>query len=335
MGCLSSSLKETHGRFSVKNLDDQNRVVGEGELEVTETLLILHSQGAASKPIQWPLKFLRRYGYDENLFSFEAGRRCPTGEGIYAFSTRSAEQIFRLVETNIKRRKSPDADTETGPQGASAPAASAQPGGNDGVDGVDGAEKNPGDSRFLSYAELDLPTVSRAWPIAEKPSADKKKRSGYATIDFTATENAKVDNNKINYAAMDFSAQQVTSNPAPKPAERTNYAQIIPKLRESPEEKRPQATNPSSGGEAPAVRSPLSHPGGGQLVPTQTQTSSSDLHYAHVTVGQPSSEKPLQPKASQSEYTQIDFTKTKALTKASQGEGEYVNTSSSRQTRHH
>lgn len=107
MGCLNSAPKENRGRFRVKNLDDQNRVVGEGELEVTATHLVLHQN---DEPIKWPLKFLRRYGYDENLFSFEAGRRCPTGEGIYAFSTRGAEQIFRLVETNIKKRKSSDDD---------------------------------------------------------------------------------------------------------------------------------------------------------------------------------------------------------------------------------
>jgi fibroblast growth factor receptor substrate 2 len=105
MGCVNTKRDDdgNQRRFHVKNLDDENRVVGEGELEVTDTHLVLYSK---SQPIKWPLKYLRRYGYDDNLFSFEAGRRCPTGEGIYAFSTRNAEAIFRLVETNIRTGKS-------------------------------------------------------------------------------------------------------------------------------------------------------------------------------------------------------------------------------------
>ena len=131
MGCVSTK-RDGDGnqrRFHVKNLDDENRVVGEGELEVTDTHLVLYSK---SQPIKWPLKYLRRYGYDDSLFSFEAGRRCPTGEGIYAFSTRNAEAIFRLVETNIRTGKSKrltddESDSappasETAGRGASPPA---------------------------------------------------------------------------------------------------------------------------------------------------------------------------------------------------------------------
>ena len=49
----------------------------------------------------WPLKYLRKYGCDRDIFSFEAGRKCPGGEGLYAFSTKKASQLFDMVARNI------------------------------------------------------------------------------------------------------------------------------------------------------------------------------------------------------------------------------------------
>ena len=49
----------------------------------------------------WPLKYLRKYGCDRDIFSFEAGRKCPGGEGLYAFSTKKASQLFDIVARNI------------------------------------------------------------------------------------------------------------------------------------------------------------------------------------------------------------------------------------------
>ena len=34
---------------------------------------------------RWPLRCLRRYGAEADVFSFESGRKCETGAGIYAF----------------------------------------------------------------------------------------------------------------------------------------------------------------------------------------------------------------------------------------------------------
>ena len=39
---------------------------------------------------------------DRKVFFFEAGRRCPRGEGNFAFLTNKAEEIFKLVEFNLK-----------------------------------------------------------------------------------------------------------------------------------------------------------------------------------------------------------------------------------------
>lgn len=47
------------------------------------------------------IRSLRRYGFDAQLFSFECGRRCPTGAGIYAFRCAEAEELFNLLQEAI------------------------------------------------------------------------------------------------------------------------------------------------------------------------------------------------------------------------------------------
>ena len=49
----------------------------------------------------WPLKYLRKYGCNGDIFSFEAGRRCPGGEGLYVFKTKKASELVILVDKNI------------------------------------------------------------------------------------------------------------------------------------------------------------------------------------------------------------------------------------------
>lgn len=79
-----------------------------GKLEITETDLVLYQN--QQDPVKWPLRCLRRYGFDAELFSFECGRRCPTGPGIYAFSCQRAEQLFNLLQTHIQVRNNAGED---------------------------------------------------------------------------------------------------------------------------------------------------------------------------------------------------------------------------------
>ncbi|MBN3298855.1 FRS2 factor, partial [Amia calva] len=65
-------------------------------MELTETELILHTRRRDA--VKWPYLCLRRYGYDSNLFSFESGRRCQTGQGIFAFKCARAEEIFNMLQ---------------------------------------------------------------------------------------------------------------------------------------------------------------------------------------------------------------------------------------------
>lgn len=84
----------------VVNIDQDGNDHLPGKIEVTAEYLLLHQKKKES--ISWPIRTLRRYGFESNIFSFEAGRRCPTGEGIFAFRCDQAEQLFRLLQANIQ-----------------------------------------------------------------------------------------------------------------------------------------------------------------------------------------------------------------------------------------
>ncbi|XP_016091614.1 docking protein 2-like [Sinocyclocheilus grahami] len=53
----------------------------------------------------WPYRFLRRFGRDKATFSFEAGRRCDSGEGNFEFDTKQGNSIFQSVEAAINLHK--------------------------------------------------------------------------------------------------------------------------------------------------------------------------------------------------------------------------------------
>nr|CAD7429887.1 unnamed protein product [Timema monikensis] len=112
MGCISSKtdVNDLHPNiFQVMNVDDLGNRLNPGQLEITETDLVLYQRKKA--PVKWPLRSLRRYGFDAELFSFESGRRCPTGPGIYAFRCQRAEQLFNLLQSHIQVRNSSSEDS--------------------------------------------------------------------------------------------------------------------------------------------------------------------------------------------------------------------------------
>ncbi|XP_072529606.1 fibroblast growth factor receptor substrate 2a [Salminus brasiliensis] len=99
--CISCPQKETipdnhHSKFKVINVDDDGNELGSGVMELTGAELILHTRKRDA--VKWPYLCLRRYGYDSNLFSFESGRRCQTGQGIFAFKCVRAEEIFNMLQ---------------------------------------------------------------------------------------------------------------------------------------------------------------------------------------------------------------------------------------------
>lgn len=68
-------------------MDDEGNELGSGTMELTQTELVLHTRKRDA--IRWPYLCLRRYGYDSNLFSFESGRRCQTGQGEFTNPQRT------------------------------------------------------------------------------------------------------------------------------------------------------------------------------------------------------------------------------------------------------
>ncbi|KAG8513106.1 Docking protein 3 [Galemys pyrenaicus] len=53
----------------------------------------------------WPYRFLRKFGSDKGVFSFEAGRRCDSGEGLFAFSSPQARDLCTAVAIAIARQR--------------------------------------------------------------------------------------------------------------------------------------------------------------------------------------------------------------------------------------
>ncbi|MBZ3884953.1 Fibroblast growth factor receptor substrate 2 [Sciurus carolinensis] len=92
--CCSCPDKDTvpdnhRNMFKVINMDDDGNDLGSGKMELTDTELILYTRKHDS--VKWHYLCLQHYAYDLNLFSFESGRRCQTGQGIFAFKCARAE----------------------------------------------------------------------------------------------------------------------------------------------------------------------------------------------------------------------------------------------------
>lgn len=63
-------------------------------------------------PIRWPIGCIRRYGCTEGgeIFTFETGRKSPTGEAIYAFHLANGLDLLNRLKIKIEKRSSQESN---------------------------------------------------------------------------------------------------------------------------------------------------------------------------------------------------------------------------------
>ncbi|NXG47652.1 DOK2 protein, partial [Psilopogon haemacephalus] len=81
------------------------RLWGQFILRAGEEALELQELQTSEVLYSWPYRFLRRFGRDKVTFSFEAGRRCASGEGNFEFETRQGNEIFQAIDLAISRHR--------------------------------------------------------------------------------------------------------------------------------------------------------------------------------------------------------------------------------------
>ncbi|XP_054745232.1 uncharacterized protein LOC129249441 [Anastrepha obliqua] len=104
MGCINSTkklsdLKGENVFRAVRLHSDSTNLGRTGFLELTPRELIFCTR--SNQRVVWALQHLRRYGVNGDVFSFEAGRRCMTGPGIYKFRCQRADQLYHLFQSYI------------------------------------------------------------------------------------------------------------------------------------------------------------------------------------------------------------------------------------------
>lgn len=84
---------------SAANIDPELNEISRGELRLNNTELIYVIDRVP--PITWPLACIRRYGSEANVFIFESGRRCQTGEGKFAFRVEPGVDLKERLSRKI------------------------------------------------------------------------------------------------------------------------------------------------------------------------------------------------------------------------------------------
>ncbi|XP_077992166.1 uncharacterized protein LOC144446292 [Glandiceps talaboti] len=102
-----SSIQKTVFHTVIKPVEKavELNLCGEYDLILDSVNIALVDPTTLTTLYVWPYKYLRRYGRDRSMFSFEAGRRCDSGPGVFEFSTLEGNDIFYTVDNYVRELK--------------------------------------------------------------------------------------------------------------------------------------------------------------------------------------------------------------------------------------
>lgn len=78
---------------------------GEYTLIVSTVALQLRMTNDNCLLYTWPYRYIRRYGHKKRRFTFEAGRKCESGEGTFDLEHHSPQEIFKMMASRMQSMK--------------------------------------------------------------------------------------------------------------------------------------------------------------------------------------------------------------------------------------
>jgi hypothetical protein len=102
MGNCSPRRINQQAQFKVFNVDAKLLKHSKGVINITNNDMELCQPNRT--PIIWPLNGIRRYGCYRDIFLFECGRKCATGEGLFAFKCKKAQRLHDTLHAALMRK---------------------------------------------------------------------------------------------------------------------------------------------------------------------------------------------------------------------------------------